>query len=330
MVHELPAVGDNLKDHYSFPVMVESPVKDTLHGLQGALSFLWNMLLYAVYGTGILATSSTPASVFVRTSAVDDDTMKVLTADPLTSESTMDGRQVRNIPDMEIMLTPINCMTETVPGRSLTTFYTTLVQPFSTGRVELISTDVNTSLRVHYPMLTDKRDFVVMRKAIRFAMHMAEVFDGSSGYPHPAPLAFAPGMDLDYLDKLFAKSELTPKDRSAGNSSSKLKPAAKSSRSGHLTRKLDWRTVTDQEIDQYAERVGVTSYHFSCTCRMSNGPEDGVVDQQLKVHGVWNLRIADASIFPVISSAHTMIPTTMVAERCADFIKRDWAGKKDS
>lgn len=57
---------------------------------------------------------------------------------------------------------------------------------------------------------------------------------------------------------------------------------------------------------------------------MSNSAESGVVDQQLRVHGFQNLRIADASVFPEVPSGHTMAPVMMVAERCADFVKDVW------
>jgi choline dehydrogenase len=57
-------------------------------------------------------------------------------------------------------------------------------------------------------------------------------------------------------------------------------------------------------------------------------PEDdvrpGVVDDELRVHGVEGLRIADASIFPDVIATHLQAPVVMVAEKCADMIKRAW------
>ena len=45
-----------------------------------------------------------------------------------------------------------------------------------------------------------------------------------------------------------------------------------------------------------------------------------VVDEKLKVHGLENLRIADASVMPEITSGNLNAPTLMIGERAADFI----------
>ena len=46
-----------------------------------------------------------------------------------------------------------------------------------------------------------------------------------------------------------------------------------------------------------------------------------ILDDELRVHGVQGLRVADASIFPSIPAAHLQAPVVMVAERCADFLR---------
>jgi choline dehydrogenase len=50
------------------------------------------------------------------------------------------------------------------------------------------------------------------------------------------------------------------------------------------------------------------------------GGKHAVVDPQLRVRGIDGLRIADASVIPVIPSCNTNAPVVMIAERAADFI----------
>ncbi|KAJ7759242.1 GMC oxidoreductase [Mycena metata] len=77
---------------------------------------------------------------------------------------------------------------------------------------------------------------------------------------------------------------------------------------------------SDQEIDAYVRSKCQSTYHYSSTCRM--GPEHaGVVDEDLKVHGVEGLRIADSSVFPEILSTHIAAATVAVAEKCSALLQ---------
>ncbi len=78
---------------------------------------------------------------------------------------------------------------------------------------------------------------------------------------------------------------------------------------------------SDDELLDYARQKGSTVYHATCTCKMGSD-QLAVVDDQLRVHGLQNLRVIDASVMPTVTSTNTNAPTIMIAERGADLIRR--------
>jgi choline dehydrogenase-like flavoprotein len=64
----------------------------------------------------------------------------------------------------------------------------------------------------------------------------------------------------------------------------------------------------------------ITVHHPACTCPMGIGP-DTVLDPHLKVRGVEQLRVVDASAMPDLVTAHINACVLMIAERAADLIR---------
>jgi choline dehydrogenase len=77
---------------------------------------------------------------------------------------------------------------------------------------------------------------------------------------------------------------------------------------------------TRAEVEQSIRREMEHTYHPSCTARIGD-ESDGVVDPELRVHGVSGLRVADASVFPTIPHGNTHAPTVLVGEKAADLIR---------
>ena len=78
---------------------------------------------------------------------------------------------------------------------------------------------------------------------------------------------------------------------------------------------------TDEEILEFWRNEGMSVYHPVGSSKMGAADDPmAVVDSELRVHGIEGLRVADASIFPLLPSGNTHAPTVAVAERAADLI----------
>jgi choline dehydrogenase len=80
------------------------------------------------------------------------------------------------------------------------------------------------------------------------------------------------------------------------------------------------RSIADRDsLVAWLRAVCEHTYHPTCSCRI--GPVgEGVVDPELRVHGIEALRVIDASAMPRVTSGNTHAPTVMIAERGADFV----------
>lgn len=76
---------------------------------------------------------------------------------------------------------------------------------------------------------------------------------------------------------------------------------------------------TKQEFEVWLRENCNSSYHPNGTCKMGDDPM-AVVDSECRVHGIDNLRVADASIMPTIPSCNLNCPTMMIGEKASDMI----------
>jgi choline dehydrogenase len=76
---------------------------------------------------------------------------------------------------------------------------------------------------------------------------------------------------------------------------------------------------SDALLENMALHYSVTVYHLCSTCRMGD-----VVDPTLRVSGVGNLRVADASIMPDIVSENTNAASIMIGEKAADILSAEY------
>jgi choline dehydrogenase-like flavoprotein len=82
--------------------------------------------------------------------------------------------------------------------------------------------------------------------------------------------------------------------------------------------------ASDAALDAWLMRNIGTSHHIVGTCKMGPAMDPlAVVDQHGRVHGLENLRVADASIMPDCIRANTNATTIMIGERMADFVQAE-------
>lgn len=84
------------------------------------------------------------------------------------------------------------------------------------------------------------------------------------------------------------------------------------------------KVVTDDDWDNWLRSNSGTEFHPTSSCAMLPQNQGGVVDNKMKVYGTQNVRVVDASIFPINFGAHTMEPLYGTVEKAAEIIKRDY------
>lgn len=81
--------------------------------------------------------------------------------------------------------------------------------------------------------------------------------------------------------------------------------------------------LDEKNVEDFVRRKFASEYHPIGTCSMLPRHRGGVVDERLKVYGTENVRVVDASIFPLQVRGNLQTLVYAVAERAAEFIKGD-------
>lgn len=196
-----------------------------------------------------------------------------------------------------------------------------LYTPVSRGAVALRSADPNAPLRVEQRLLSDPLDAKRMIMAVRHAERLLldpavrDCFEEIYLMPRQPPLRLINGVGVSGAAKAIGATAVlaAPAPLRRAMIGAAIKP-------GRLVAD-DAATyaVSDDEI----LAASGASFHPSSTCAI--GAVDNplaVVDPECRVYGVDGLRVADASVMPQIVTANTNMPTIMIAERVAEFMRQ--------
>jgi choline dehydrogenase-like flavoprotein len=196
-----------------------------------------------------------------------------------------------------------------------------LYTPLSRGFVKLCSADPSVPPQVEQRLLSDPLDAKRMVMSVRHAERLlldpavrqwfAEIYL----MPRVAPLKLINDVGLFGIAKAIgataALSAPAPLRRAVIGAA--IKP-------GRLI--ADEKSIYPISDDDILDATGA-SFHPAATCTIGAADDPmAVVDPLCRVYGVEGLRVADASVMPSIVSANTNMPTIMIAERVAEFMRR--------
>jgi 5-(hydroxymethyl)furfural/furfural oxidase len=199
-----------------------------------------------------------------------------------------------------------------------------LYEPHSHGSVELVNPDPVVAPRVRFNTLCDSRDFERMASGLRFALEIAtdqevakvrnELFTPS--WKHVAN--FSRRSRWNWL-------------RSAAITGILDVPVFRHSILGTSVLSPDQLLQDADALHAMVRKHTGVAHHVCCTCKMGGADDpNSVVDETGRVRGIERLRVADASIFPIIPREGMHIPVLMTAEKIADHIKANWRATRGS
>ena len=184
----------------------------------------------------------------------------------------------------------------------------------------LVKTDASVAspnVQYHFgPVAVDYiGDKIVLKQG--FQLHLSQLRQTSRGRLTliSADPAAAPRIEFDFLSTEHDQREMVEGVKLARHIVAQ--PAFAPFRGSAIY--PDVRVQSDADILDFVRNVSETEFHPSCTCRMGNDAL-AVTGPDLKVHGIENLRVVDASVMPAVISANLNATVMMIAEKAADMM----------
>jgi choline dehydrogenase len=168
-----------------------------------------------------------------------------------------------------------------------------------------------------YPFSTDRKDKPRLHEFSAFTLTVCQLRPYSRGSVRikSADPMIAPEIVANYLSD----------ERDIDVLTQGIRLARQVARSEPLARMIKVERTAGPDADSienihtFIREKAMSVYHPVGTCKMGSS-DDSVVDANLRVHGILNLRVADASIMPTLISGNTNAPAIMIGEKAADLI----------
>ncbi|KIJ64876.1 GMC oxidoreductase [Hydnomerulius pinastri MD-312] len=214
----------------------------------------------------------------------DDKTLFNSKVDDEDGSGLIDNTSGPDAPDLEIGIAPASFRPLPRPKNGMT-LIPILVRPVSTGYLSLVSSSPFDKPSINPEFLVNPADMSMMKRGVRLALRTAR------------GLALKPMLDL--------------------------KPDSNDTKDIYYPGDADPETISNADLEEWIRNNCETVNHCAGTARMGTSEEDSVVDHNLKVWGINNLRVVDASVFPTMVSGHPTAPVVAIAERMSDLITKD-------
>jgi 5-(hydroxymethyl)furfural/furfural oxidase len=191
-----------------------------------------------------------------------------------------------------------------------------LWKPFSRGQVALESSETRQHPLVEFNFVDDERDLARMKWGFRFVVDLLTSESVRPLIGRPFPVRFTDG-----LRRLNQKTTANAWTSAIIARLLDLSPTISDFALARLTggaEPLDQLVADEGRLEEHIRTNIAGTFHVSGTCRMGAADDPSVVVDPIgRVREVENLRVADASIMPIIPRANTNLPTLMIAEKLA-------------
>ncbi|KAF9448446.1 GMC oxidoreductase [Macrolepiota fuliginosa MF-IS2] len=170
----LPAVGENLEDHFGVSVAYRIPMSQSLVSLQKRpWVFLIELIYWLIWGTGMLLAPVLQLAIFASSPLLD------IQGNPIPEKMA----ESKDIPDIEIM--PMAYDSSDLPfdkSRGVFSFLSVLLHPKSKGNLHLTSSKPDAPLKIDPKYLSNHEDLIPLRASVKLSLRIAEQMR-ARGYP---------------------------------------------------------------------------------------------------------------------------------------------------